>query len=189
MFPDYERLVLDDYRRKKSHPKLSHSLAHPTQARLKKECLRLCRGKIHQKDERVIRDFCEEWDTSKTCFQNIDKYDVDKFKPLSNFLKEITESTDSKNIQLLAWLIDFPHRPFDYTKDYFSPMETQPGVEVPEPEGGASCANDTQDKPLHVQGVKPKWRFRKLLIIGILLAFLPFCCIDGGIEAHWQRSR
>lgn len=137
MFADYEKLVLEDYERKKSHNMLSSGLVHTTQAKLKKECVKLCRGKINGTDEKVIKDFCEEWDITKTCLYNIDKYDVDKFKPLSNFMKRLTESTDPKNIQLLAWLIDFPDRPFDYTKRYPSPMELEAGSEVPDSDGVA----------------------------------------------------
>jgi hypothetical protein len=133
MFVDYERLVLDDYRRKKNKNALSSGLMRPTQARIKKECERLCRDKLQKKDEKVIRDFCEAWDSTKTHLQNIDNCDVDKFKPLSNFLKGNTESTDFKNIELLAWLIDFPYRPFEHGKNYSSLVKIEAGVEMPEP--------------------------------------------------------
>ena len=41
----------------------------------------------------------------------IKKCDVDKFKPVCNFLRR-KNNTREKNIELLAWLIDFKPRPF-----------------------------------------------------------------------------
>lgn len=122
VFPDYQKLVIEYYQWKKSHHKLRSELRHPTRAKLKKECVRLCRGKVQRKDEKVIRDFCEDWDEKKTYLQNIGNYDVDKFKPLSNFLQGNSDSTDPKNIELLAWLIDFKARPYDFDKDYSAPL-------------------------------------------------------------------
>lgn len=118
VFLDYQRLVMEYYQRKKGLHLLRSALDHPTQAKLKKESLRLCQGKISGKDEKVIKDFCEKWDDEKTCFQNLVKYDADKFKPLSNYLKNPIGNTDPKYIELLAWLIEFPNRPYDYYKDY-----------------------------------------------------------------------
>lgn len=211
MFADYERLVVDDYQRKKSQNALLSGLMHPTQAKLKKECERLCKSKIHNKDEKVIRDFCEEWDNTKTCLQNIEKCDVDKFKPLANFLKGNTGSTDPRNIHLLAWLIDFPHRPFDLRKDYTSLKEIQDGFDDTETVEGANVevplfseepqAVDIEKKNKFIEiqkevdesteniGVKEnaanntsvssqslirtltqRWRFRKVVVAGVLLA-------------------
>ncbi|HEY9260965.1 hypothetical protein, partial [Chitinophaga sp.] len=39
------------------------------------------------------------------------------FRPLVNYLKGKSESTDEKNIELLAWLIDFPGRPWEMGKE------------------------------------------------------------------------
>lgn len=133
MSPGYERVVMEDYQRKKSHNVLSYQLADPTPARIRSECVRLCKKGLQKKDEKVIRDFCEEWDNARTCLQIINRCGVDKFKPLSNFLKGGAGSTGYKNIELLAWLIDFPDRPYDYTKKYVSPTESEPIIKEPEP--------------------------------------------------------
>jgi hypothetical protein len=122
MFADYQRLVVEYYQWKKGHNKLRSELSYPTQAKLKKESVRLCKGKIQHKDEKGIKDFCEDWDDKKTCLQNIGNYDVDKFKPLSNYLRRSSDDTDPKNIELLAWLIDFKSRPYDLGKDYTAPL-------------------------------------------------------------------
>jgi hypothetical protein len=225
MYADYEKLVLDDYRRKKSQTILSFTLMHPTAAKIKRECVRLCKGEIQKKDEKVIRDFCEGWDNIKTCLQNIDNCDVDKFKPLSNFLRGDTESTDPKNIHLLAWLINFQDRPFVFGKEYVSIKETQAGVEAPEPSqiaivdappvpedpptiatevnnantedhAGADLSDASTgakgnivstedvvyDGQLHIEKGRKKMRFRKVAMVGVLLA------VTGTSGYLWRNS-
>ncbi len=199
MYADYERLVLEYYQWKKGQNALSSQLLHPTPARIKRECVRLCGGKLQSKDEKVIRDFCEVWDNTKTCLQNIVRCDVDKFRPLLKFLKRDTESTDPKNIQLLAWLIDFPYRPFVLGIVYPSITEIQAGVEASESaptiaidvkttdtedqgdteQTDASTAakgniesteNVVKDGQLNIEKGRKKMRFRKVAMVGVLLA-------------------
>ncbi len=130
MFDDYERLVLMDYQRKKNNGELPLSLVLPTPARFKSECEKVCTERFQKKDEKVIRDFFGKSGDQKVCLQAIQLCKPDKFKPLINFLNGETSKTDEKNIQLLAWLIDLPHRPFDYTKDYTALIEMQAEVEL-----------------------------------------------------------
>ncbi|MGE9310792.1 hypothetical protein ACLOAU_04080 [Niabella sp. CJ426] len=49
----------------------------------------------------------------------IKRFDIDKFKPLQNFLKKPV-NTREKNIELLAWLIDFKFRPYSRYIDTIS---------------------------------------------------------------------
>lgn len=191
MYADYERLVFEYYQRKKSHNALSSQLIHPTTAKLKNECVRLCKGEIQRKDEKVIRDFCEEWDNTKTCLQSIEKYEVDKFRPLLNFLKGGTVSTDPKNIELLAWLIDFPDRPFVLGKKYVPITETQAGVEAPEPldastdeKGNIESTEDVvHEGQSHTEPVRKKSRFRKVAMVGVLIA------VTGTSGYWWWDSK
>jgi hypothetical protein len=143
MYADYERLVLEEYQRKKSNGELPLSLVLPTPARLKSECERVCTERFQKKDEKVIRDFFGKSGDQKVCLQAIQLCKPDKFKPLINFLNGETSKTDEKNIQLLAWLIDLPHRPFDYTKDYTTLIEMQAEVERPGAVVGASVNAST----------------------------------------------
>ncbi|MCF3110243.1 hypothetical protein LL912_15775 [Niabella sp. CC-SYL272] len=66
----------------------------------------------------MLNKFFGEGDDQVAVLKAIKKCETDKFKPLRNFLKKETESTDDKNIELLAWLIDFKERPYDYSKNY-----------------------------------------------------------------------
>lgn len=133
MFADYERLVLEDYHRKKTDSKLSLGLIFPTPAKLKSECERVCSERFNRKDEQIIRDFFGKSGDQKVCLLAIQHCNPDKFRPLIKFLHRRSGKTSEKNIQLLAWLIDFPDRPFDFRKDYTSLDQLQIGVELREP--------------------------------------------------------
>lgn len=111
LFKDYEQQILKAYEQKKDDHELPHGLLHLTAANLRDECEKKCRHSLSKLDEQVIRDFCGEPDTSKSCQTIIARFDADKFKPLINFLNRKSETTNSKNVELLAWLMDFPVRP------------------------------------------------------------------------------
>lgn len=138
VFTDYEKLVLQDYKFKRSKSFIPSGLMHPTRAKLKKACSEICKGELSPQDKKAIRDFCKKWDETKTFSQNITAYDEDKFRPLSDYLTDITESknTDPIYIELLACLINFPHRPYDYTIDYEPLLKMQAGAMVIEQESG-----------------------------------------------------
>lgn len=133
IFPDYEKLVLEYYHWKKTQNELSSQLIHPTTANIKGECVRLCKGEIQKKDEKVIRDFCQELENGRTCLHVINNCDVDKFRPLLKILKKGSGRTNPKNIELLAWLIDFPLRPFVLGKVYPPITEIIAGEQKPRP--------------------------------------------------------
>jgi hypothetical protein len=46
----------------------------------------------------------------------IEKCDVDRFRPLINYINKRTSDTADMNVELLAWLIDFKPRPFELWK-------------------------------------------------------------------------
>jgi len=119
MFADYESLIVLDYQKKiAANNAFPLSLIQPTPARLKAECLAVCNKRFERKDERTLRAFFGEGGDKGASLQAINRCDVDKFRPLNNFLKESTGTTDPKNIELLAWLIDFKDRPFELGKKY-----------------------------------------------------------------------
>lgn len=97
---------------------MPYGLMHLTPARLKEECIMRCGKCLNKRDEKVIRDFCGDLNESKTCLAIMQHCDTDKFRPLVNYLKKNSERTDPKNVELLAWLIDFPGRPWDIGKKY-----------------------------------------------------------------------
>lgn len=107
----YRAEIWQFYQNKKSSGELSLNLKHPTAAKLRNECLLLFRKGLDRADYRMLRSFLERPDNEEIYESAIKRFDPDKFRPLNNFLKKGT-NTDEKNIELLAWLIDFRPRPY-----------------------------------------------------------------------------
>ncbi|MBU7577864.1 MAG: hypothetical protein KAF40_07370 [Flavihumibacter sp.] len=118
MFSDYTYLILDEYYTKLGQNKLPPSLLHLRPARLRDECLKVCEERFQPRDLKTLRDFFGVFDGKEECLKLIERIDVDKFRPLINYLNGDTESTNEKNIELLAWLIDFQPRPFELGRKY-----------------------------------------------------------------------
>ncbi|MBO9728296.1 MAG: hypothetical protein J7623_06620 [Chitinophaga sp.] len=115
-FLDYQQQVWQVYQQKRDNNTLPHGLMYLTPAKLKEECVKRCTKDVDRWDEKVVRDFCGDLNESKNCHALIKKCDTDKFRPLVNYLKKKSDKTDEKNIELLAWLIEFPGRPWEKWK-------------------------------------------------------------------------
>lgn len=111
MFEDYATAVMKLYEVRKASRELSLNLTHPTPGNLKKECMELFKKYCDRNDRQMLKSFLERPAQEQLYSQTIRAFDRDKFKPLINFLKKRTK-THEKNIELLAWLIDFKPRPY-----------------------------------------------------------------------------
>ena len=108
---DYSRLVKAAYNRKQANNE-QPLLAKSTPASIRRECLNVYQERYHKKDEQTLRAFFGPANEGRSFLPSIKRFETTRFKPLDNYLKEVTENTDHKNLELLAWLIDFEHRPF-----------------------------------------------------------------------------
>ncbi|NLR81127.1 hypothetical protein [Chitinophaga eiseniae] len=115
-FIDYQRLIMQAYEQQQANNTLPHGLMHLTPGNLKEECVKKCTREVSRRDQKVIRDFCGDLSESKSCQVILQRCDTDKFRPLVNYLRGKSDKTDEKNIELLAWLLDFPGRPWEIWK-------------------------------------------------------------------------
>jgi hypothetical protein len=118
MFADYKSLIVAGYQEKIASNILPLRLVQPTPANLKKECLAVFEERYLKKDEKALREFFGPVGEKSTRLESIDNHDINKFKPLVKFLKKPTGSPGHKNIEILAWLIDFEPRPFELGRKY-----------------------------------------------------------------------
>lgn len=118
MFTSYTDKVFRTYQKKKEEGTLSLNLIEPTPAKLKQECSIVYSERYKEKDSKTLRLFFLPKDEFADYGLSIRNTDTDKFKPLSNFLKGKTSETEDKNIELLAWLIDFVPRPYNFKYNY-----------------------------------------------------------------------
>lgn len=113
MFSEYKSRVLKQYRLKLEEGSLPLNLMQPTPGRLKRECL-VAFERIKEKDLKTLSDFFGPRENQTEYVQAIRRIETDKFRPLEGFLKGKVQNPDDKNIELLAWLIDFPDRPYRF---------------------------------------------------------------------------
>jgi len=112
-FEDYKQAVILAYQKKKNEGKLPRNLLLSTPANLKKECMQVFPDRYSDRDMETFSSLFEPANNAGEYLQKIRKASPDKFKPLDLFLKKDTKSgTSDKNIELLAWLIDFEPRPY-----------------------------------------------------------------------------
>lgn len=130
MLEDYKKAVISNYHNKKEIGELSLNLSHPTPRKVKDECLIVLRSRTQKKDEPFIRDFFNSGVESNDYSHSITRFDVDKFRPLVKFLKGLIEDTDPRNVELLAWIIDFEPRPYKFGVDYVVDIKLneEPGI-------------------------------------------------------------
>lgn len=112
MFAEYQALVLEEYREKTEAGVLSFRLMSPSPANLRDECAAVCRERFGKKDERILRDFFGQQKDAAGYLHAIEACPVSRFKPLLNFIRGQILTPDERNVELLAWLIDFSPRPW-----------------------------------------------------------------------------
>jgi hypothetical protein len=141
--PDYIKLVTKEYKRKRTDRELSLLLAQSSPAKIRQACLHLYKEHYDKKDERLLkkdqqalRDFFGPAEHGRQFLQQIHGFETDRFRPLDYYLKEKNENTDDKNIELLAWLIDFKHRPFVSGMDVILSEEETNILREPESDPG-----------------------------------------------------
>jgi len=126
MLEEYKKAVFSAYQAKKEAGALSTNLTGPTPKKLRDESLLVYKGRFLQKDEDLIKTYFNLGVKSNDYSSCINRFDVDKLRPLVNYLRGHTTFTEDRNINLLAWLIDFEKRPYDFRDYVNAPAETLP---------------------------------------------------------------
>lgn len=107
---DYKKEVKTKYEESKN-AEFSSFLTNPSPAELKNFCLLLFDKGYNKWDQEILERFFE-LDEKLSKRKQIENFDVDKLRPISNFLKGKTETTRAVNLDLIAVLVDFNPRPF-----------------------------------------------------------------------------
>jgi hypothetical protein len=107
---DYKKGIKAKYEEAKTG-EFSGFLLNPSPAELKILCLLLFDKGISKQDQEIVDNFFDLNDASDKRKQ-IEWFNVDKLKPIGNFLKVKTETTRVVNLDLIAFLVDFHPRPY-----------------------------------------------------------------------------
>ena len=162
IFADYSKRVLEYYRKQKDAGLLRHEIAEPTPGRLRDMSLIVYNDRYERGDEGILERFFGKTDENKNRHQTIERVDLDRLRPLVNYLKTSTVDTELKNIDLLAWLIDYKGRPYRYGPDEYDEPDGGPADEAPSNKKGPINI-DTQVTVTTVRQARPKRR--KLVIV------------------------
>jgi hypothetical protein len=108
---DYIKEVKAKYEEAKTG-KFSGFLLKPSPAELKSLCLLLFDKGVCKQDQEILDRFFELDDKLEKRKQ-MEYFNVDKLRPISNFLKGNTETTRTVSLDLIAILVDFNPRPYN----------------------------------------------------------------------------
>ncbi|MDA3613775.1 hypothetical protein [Polluticaenibacter yanchengensis] len=119
MYQDYIDRILEEYEKKKLANELSDSLLLLTTAKLRNECLSVYKKRYNKRyDEKALQSFFGIIDEQEDMLRSIKRINVDKFRQPISLLRGEIKDTDIKNVELIAWLVDFQPRPFVFGRDY-----------------------------------------------------------------------
>jgi|GEM_PF-6601208 len=110
---DYQTVVLAKYRKLTEKEKASIGLSSLTRASIRKACIKKFNEQYCSEDDYIFAEFFDVDRIDANFSQLLNKSDADDFKAIHNHIvgNNKTDNTDSKNTELLAWLIDFNPRP------------------------------------------------------------------------------
>jgi len=182
---DYKFLVVRDYKRKRAAGSLAGNLVDPTPATLKEECLIVFRERYEKKDENALRGFFGQMGDIKSTIISIEQSKTTKFIPLERFLKEETKNPGNKIVELVAWLIDFDHRPYKHGERYdLLRDQAEKGDEEHKKLGNTAVASIKNQMPITKselaqegsqiieRGVPNKKKRNRIIIIGTVISVL-----------------
>ncbi|MCX2494342.1 hypothetical protein OQX63_12715 [Pedobacter sp. PF22-3] len=109
---DYQDIVLAAYKKMKNKGKLHEILPEETTTRLRKACLKVYDSRNNPNDIDILSTFFKVDKMKCDNFRKvIDDSEPDDYRALCKHIKGETETTDERNSNLLAWLIDLEPRP------------------------------------------------------------------------------
>jgi hypothetical protein len=193
MFEEYKQKVFNAYKSKLNAGSLSLNLSNPSPARLKAECILKLNSTLIEKDEKILTVFFERTFDINTFHNLMLNFDSDKFRPLYNFLKGRIENTDNKNIELLAWLIDFEKRPYqakDYTTQPINSNTEEITTSLNHNEEQRDIPNVDNNNPKNPNGGDTKNWFsfkNKNVAIGSLVTIATVCGLIINTEAQKKQ--
>jgi hypothetical protein len=110
-FRAYKQLVTDAFRKKQQEASHESWLMKPTRRRIRQRCVDLAEHGLEPNDEAALRSYFDRETGDTDGITLLRKSGPEDFKTLENFCAKTDIQTHEKNVELLAWLINFPQRP------------------------------------------------------------------------------
>lgn len=117
MFDEFQEAVINAYREKKERRTLPSELERPSPARLRLYCLTLLNKEGVKDDTPTLTKIFNPDNRYPDLETGIRRFEVDKLRPLRNFMMGRTTNPREEMVKLLAIMIDFQPRPYDKWRD------------------------------------------------------------------------
>jgi hypothetical protein len=204
MFEEYKKEVLNYYKQKKAAGGLSLNLLYPTRAKLRNECIEVIKSRYLKKDRNTIEASFGEMSELTAYLMRIKKKGAEKLKTFDNFLKDHEIDTDIKNIELLAWLIDFEPRPYKVGQVYNTSLADKPEITQPEmpdeplpvenEQKSAPAPNNDGQSPLPVPQVTTAYKVptkdrRFIVLMQLTIAVVALALIASGTYYVYTKNK
>lgn len=148
---EFQSQVLKHYQEKRASDQLDFASPKPTTAKIKRGCEEALANRFDTRDEPFLRSYFKPKEGQRLDLA-IQHFPIDRFRPLNYYLRDHSKNPDFKHIKLLAWLIDFPSRP--YRSSYENHMEASelevvqpPVISTAEPEIHATDDGQVKTEP------------------------------------------
>ena len=120
----YKKAVVDVYLHKRMDAQMRW-LIKPTRSRIKKWCCELAEVGVNKDDEKTLRDYMGLSPVNADFLEVLRKRDEQDFRGFQDFLNRTETRTSVENVELLAWLIDFPTRPY---AQFIKELQNEPAL-------------------------------------------------------------
>ncbi|WP_406824577.1 hypothetical protein [Pedobacter sp. KACC 23697] len=188
---DYQDIVLAAYKMMRDNGKLSAILPRETTTKLRSACLKVYQNRFDPKDVDILATFFEVDKMGCDFEKTLNDSDPDDYKALWKHIRGETFTTDERNSDLLAWLIDLEPRP--RSSYYLSPDKTIKigGVPIDDlfphstPPGGGTKQHDPKEpkEPVYV----PKFSQPYITIFCIILLIIG--TTSFAVWERWNKIR
>jgi len=184
---DYQDIVLAAYKKMRDNGKLHAILPKETTTKLRSACLKVYESRYDPKDADILAMFFDVDKMGVDFQEKLNESEPDDYKALWKHIRGETVTTDERNSDLLAWLIDLEPRP--RSSYYFNPDKTIKigGIPINNlfPSTTTTTPTTGGEEPIPPKGrvYIPRFSPRYITISCILLLFV------GTISfAVWERS-
>lgn len=109
---EYKELVLAAFEQKLATGQLAAELLSPTPGRVKAESVRICEQRFSAADVKILRSFFDDKDGKAGYLNAVKNCNAEIFKPVITFFSDKKLTSNLRNAEYLAWLLDFPARPY-----------------------------------------------------------------------------
>ena len=166
MFKNFQEAVKAAYLDQKNKGQLPFEKAQPSTGELQAWCLQRSLQKLSVEDVEVLTKFFASRQSEKDLSVLIENSDLDKLRPLRNFITGYTKTPSEIIVKLLAVLIDFQPRPYKAIN-----WGEQVHVELAEKQLN-SKGDYIQASHIELLGRKEKNNWKRYIAPGLIALFL-----------------